>query len=420
MKNLDFFNQSGSNLTAFMNSTTEFDHSLFNETDKFNSTLYNKTETLVSENEAPIFDVDTTTPVVFDESNIQFEIKNYTVVSHNESVPNVYLLRIRIKGYKWNNQFSDIKSIESQKLLKEKILPLLYKKLNLVPDEINEVKLLKLFRGKRRSSLEMKKSDEDNSDDDDFDDGDLELQFKITESNRITDNIHSNATEVLDKPIFALFYPVKIVAISDPFNFEYLNNTLEQALKQAILMHFAGRMKHCDVKTVSSSEYENSSKPTYPINMRLELESLVELFTEDVDNALIHFAANKNQCELDDQNKTVNCLDKRKEPSSLLRVSDFWIKLENDEPRQNKLMSLSDLFEFNSAWVFGLVIIACILALFFIGCIFAICYTRKPYRRSGKVYHIDSTNKVSYNHQKPCMYPTTKQHIIPKHKEVYY
>lgn len=35
-------------------------------------------------------------------------------------------------------------------------------------------------------------------------------------------------------------------------------------------------------------------------------------------------------------------------------------------------MSLEDLFEFNSSWVFGLVIIACILALFFVGCIFAI------------------------------------------------
>ncbi len=36
------------------------------------------------------------------------------------------------------------------------------------------------------------------------------------------------------------------------------------------------------------------------------------------------------------------------------------------------LYGLSDLFEFNTAWVFGLVIIACILAIFFIGCVIAI------------------------------------------------
>lgn len=90
-----------------------------------------------------------TTLSALDDSNIQFEIKNYTVISHNGSVPNSYSLRIRIKGYKWRNQFQDVTSAESQALLKEKILPLLYKSLNLVPDEINEVKLLKLFRGRR-------------------------------------------------------------------------------------------------------------------------------------------------------------------------------------------------------------------------------------------------------------------------------
>ena len=108
---------------------------------------------LVLDLEANTSVVENTTTPVFDDSNIQFEIKNYTVINHNGSAPNSYSLRIRIKGYKWRNQFTDVSSAESQALLKEKILPLLYKNLNLVPDEINEVKLLKLFRGRRSELL---------------------------------------------------------------------------------------------------------------------------------------------------------------------------------------------------------------------------------------------------------------------------
>ena len=71
-----------------------------------------------------------------------------------------------------------MQSLESQNLLKKKILPLLYKNLNLVPDEINEVKLLKLFKGKRSSnmSLEMPETADDMTSDDD----DLVYQLKIS------------------------------------------------------------------------------------------------------------------------------------------------------------------------------------------------------------------------------------------------
>jgi uncharacterized membrane protein len=54
----------------------------------------------------------------------------------------------------------------------------------------------------------------------------------------------------------------------------------------------------------------------------------------------------------------------------------FWILFENlfkwFKQFFKELISIEDLFEFNSSWVFGLIIIACILALFFVGCIFAI------------------------------------------------
>lgn len=360
-------------------------------------------------------EVENTTMSALDDSNIQFEIKNYTVISHNGSVPNSYSLRIRIKGYKWRNQFQDVTSAESQALLKEKILPLLYKSLNLVPDEINEVKLLKLFRGRRdgaETSSELIDTDE------------LDLQFDLTQSGAA--EMTNSTTNLLTEPRFVLVYPLRIVALADAFDYKYLNNTIEQAVKEAVLHHYSNRLSQCQCSTIFNSAnaaIQNASQPEYPIEMKLELVSSIELMSTDVSDSLIKLAVNKNQCELNNVNKTVDCGNKKRAIDSLLRISDLWVELEDKrEPVEHKLMSLEDLFEFNSSWVFGLVIIACILALFFVGCIFAICYTRKPLaKRSGKIYDIDTKlhKEVSYNN-KPSMYPTTKQHVIPKHKEVYY
>jgi hypothetical protein len=73
------------------------------------------------------------------------ERANVTTVSGSKS----YSLRLHIKGYKWKEKFSNVSSPEAQEFLKQKILPLLYKNLNLSRDELNDIKLLRLFKEKR-------------------------------------------------------------------------------------------------------------------------------------------------------------------------------------------------------------------------------------------------------------------------------
>jgi len=367
--------------------------------------------TTTSTEALPSFELETTTKP-FDESNIHFEIKNYTVISHDSSVPNSYSLRIRIKGYKWNNNFSDVQSIESQKLLKEKILPLLYKNLNLVPDEINEVKLLRLFKGKRSDSesLNMPQNTtwymmERTQKKDDF-----VFNFKIDETNSTVENSTSLPVK------FRLSYPFEIAAIAGSFDFTFMNNTIEQILKQAILKYYDGKLEHVLVKTVQSTDTNK-----FPIKVSVVFESNVAISELDVSESIIGFSVNKELCKLDSKNGSVVCYeDEVKGSDSLLRLVDVWLRLVTGLTKTNRLLNLSQLFEFNSAWVFGLIIIACILALFFFGCIFAICYTRKPHRKPSKVYDMESAvyNKISQH--KPSMYPTTQTHVIPKHKEVYY
>jgi hypothetical protein len=82
----------------------------------------------------------------------------------------------------------------------------------------------------------------------------------------------------------------------------------------------------------------------------------------------------------------------------------------------------TSIFGVNQSWVIGLAVIGGIIALFFCGCVVAICYTRRPYRRSGKVYEVESSNnrKQSKTPQIPGIHPTTKASVVTKNKELYY
>jgi hypothetical protein len=106
------------------------------------------TTTTVSENTT----VETTSPI------IKFKVVNYTLINYDNlnttlnSTSNgskSYSLRLHIKGYKWKEKFNNVNSSEAQDFLKQKILPLLYKNLNLNKDELNDIKLLRLFKEKR-------------------------------------------------------------------------------------------------------------------------------------------------------------------------------------------------------------------------------------------------------------------------------
>ena len=55
--------------------------------------------------------------------------------------------------------------------------------------------------------------------------------------------------------------------------------------------------------------------------------------------------------------------------------------------------TLSEMFQYNTSWVIGLAVCATVIGIFFLGCIIVICYTRRPYRRSGKVYEVETAAK---------------------------
>jgi hypothetical protein len=98
------------------------------------------------------------------DNNVKLEIMNYTVLQNGTSGggssgvdaasssksptdSKTYSLRLHIKGFKWNEKYNDPNSQEAQSFLKAKILPLLFKNLNLKEDDLNEIKLIRLFKG---------------------------------------------------------------------------------------------------------------------------------------------------------------------------------------------------------------------------------------------------------------------------------
>jgi hypothetical protein len=201
---------------------------------------------------------------------IKFEVKNYTILSNNSFEPNSYSLRIRIKGFKWNDKFNNVSSQESQELLKSKILPLLYKSLNLNPSEINEVKLLKLFKGSIQSDLVFKSTSRLN-----FNISSKEFLFNTSEP-RMIDNsfgvprrnvteIDNNSSSIINEYAlkysevnktqqqypFNLRFRFKLVSAVGLMDHEFMENTVEQLLKHAVLKHFNGILKKLDVKIVN-------------------------------------------------------------------------------------------------------------------------------------------------------------------------
>lgn len=79
-----------------------------------------------------------------------------------------------------------------------------------------------------------------------------------------------------------------------------------------------------------------------------------------------------------------------------------------------------EIFTYKPVWIVGLAIIGGIIAIFFLGCVVAICYTRRPYKRCGKVYEIDSATRKNNQPFIPGVHPATKASAITKTKEMYY
>jgi len=372
-------------------------------------------------------------------NKIKFEVKNYTILSNSSQEPNSYSLRIRIKGFKWNDKFNNVNSTESQELLKSKILPLLYKSLNLNPSEINEVKLLKLFKGSIQSDLSFKSNSSLSlnitSRTFDFNSTEprmIESNTSGVESKSLAylaenDNISinefniSNSENQTDKFPNELNFTFKLIATVGLIQPETLDTNIEQLVKHAVLKHFDGKLKKLDVHVLNvSNSTENCTDCLYPMKFSIQFKSYFELTEKDIVDALSEDAINRNKCSKDEDKNAVECSSVLKDSSSLLRLSDYWIKLDN-VPSSRALFNIEDLLAYNPEWIIGLGIIGCILAIFFIGCIIAICYTRRPYRRSSKIYELESAIRKNTNvSHVPSMYPATRAQPISKHKECYY
>lgn len=63
--------------------------------------------------------------------------------------------------------------------------------------------------------------------------------------------------------------------------------------------------------------------------LKVEFKSPIKLTTEDIRSSLDEFSINKNECYMESVTRSINCLPKPKEKSSLLRFSDFWLESES-------------------------------------------------------------------------------------------
>jgi len=61
----------------------------------------------------------------------------------------------------------------------------------------------------------------------------------------------------------------------------------------------------------------------------IQFKSYFELTEKDIVDALSEDAINRNKCSKDEDKNAVECSSVLKDSSSLLRLSDYWIKLDN-------------------------------------------------------------------------------------------
>jgi len=191
-------------------------------------------------------------------------------------------------------------------------------------------------------------------------------------------------------------------------------------IKQTILRDLGRRFDDLTVVFSSnSSDIDNGSIDKHaelPIYVSVSLNSSIPITLDEFETALMEIAINKNQCNK--ENGKVECMGHVKDKNSLLLITDdFWIKL----TKFRRVKSLdAHIFTYQPAWIIGLTIIGLIIAIFFVGCLIAICYTRRPYRRSGKIYEVETAVRKNPIPQIPNINPATKAAALPKNREMYY
>lgn len=85
-----------------------------------------------------------------------------------------------------------------------------------------------------------------------------------------------------------------------------------------------------------------------PFNLTVLIKSPVEISEVEFRNALVEYAANTKRCVMQNQTEIRCSLFRLKDSTSLLRISDYWIELDELIPTQGKLKINSQKFYFNS------------------------------------------------------------------------
>jgi hypothetical protein len=209
---------------------------------------------------------------------------------------------------------------------------------------------------------------------------------------------------------------------------------LEKLIKKSI-----GKFKGIDANNLFVKIYKSeSSSMSQLVDPRIvRYQVLVNsLFTpsfslsdQDFQKALIASSENDKKCSVNEVDGQVTCFPYvDKDLESILKFDKHWFKLVRMSMRQLRrfmmgaggggsggsgdaagdvsslvdgldvpptsgkltyMEGLAQVFKYQSTWIIGLSIIGSIIGVFFFGCIIAICYTRRPYKRSSKVYELD-------------------------------
>ncbi|CAF0761910.1 unnamed protein product [Brachionus calyciflorus] len=246
----------------------------------------------------------------------------------------------------------------------------------------------------------------------------------------IAEKLTANLSEALilesnEPKIYQLDSMIKLVYI-ESFNRSVLSfdpHSIEESIKHSILKYIDSKMSHVCVNLTFNYTIDpkNVLFDDFPILLNLTLKTPVLLSEDQLQNAMVDYSINNKRCTIQNDTQIRCSLFRQKDSSSLLRISDYWIELSQLTPRQQKLNGAEyEIFTYKPAWIVGLAIIGGIIAIFFLGCIVAICYTRRPYRRCGKVYEIESANRKSNQPFIPGVHPTTKASAVTRTKEMYY
>ena len=214
-------------------------------------------------------------------------------------------------------------------------------------------------------------------------------------------------------------------------------DNLQLLIKHSILKYMSPRLDSVSVRVdrLVSRRRSNStiglnqtlSLSDFPICVNITVKSPIKIVVDELENSIIQSAVNSEDCQFYKNESSIKCfLFKTKSRASVLRLGDYWVRFHQDldlARAESQKLAEEDvfIFKYNHTWVIGLGVIGGVIGLFFIGCIIAICYTRRPYRRSGKVYEIETASKKSAKiPQVPGIHPATKATVVTKNKELYY